>query len=76
MSTDLVHKFLNEIDEQILAEEVKLALKIQLYTGLRIGEILSIEWDEKVCLSFSQQPIYTTRILPRKRIRKRDRRFS
>lgn len=41
-----IHKFLNEIDNQVISDDMKLSLKLQLHTGLRIGEILSMEWGK------------------------------
>lgn len=44
LSSRELHDFLNGIDEKASSPEVAVALKIQLHTGLRIGEILAIEW--------------------------------
>ncbi|MCU7837064.1 MAG: tyrosine-type recombinase/integrase [gamma proteobacterium symbiont of Taylorina sp.] len=46
LSPAQLHNFLNELNDQPLSEDAKKALMIQIYTGLRIGEILAIEWDK------------------------------
>ena len=46
LSSEELNKFFNEIGEQDIKDDVKTALKIQLYTGLRIGEILSIKRED------------------------------
>ncbi len=46
LSPAQLHQFLNKLNDQPITEDAKTALLIQIYTGLRIGEILSIEWKK------------------------------
>lgn len=41
-----IHKFFNELPHQRINQDTKLALLIQIHTGLRIGEICSLEWSK------------------------------
>lgn len=41
-----LHRFLNEIDDQAIPDDAKTILKLQLYTGLRIGEVCGIKWPD------------------------------
>lgn len=46
LSPHELHKFLNELHLQPVNDDTKLALLIQVHTGLRIGEICAFEWDK------------------------------
>jgi integrase len=46
LSSNELHSFLSELDNQAVADDIKIALRLQLLTGLRIGEVLSIRWSD------------------------------
>ena len=46
LSAREIHKFLSEIDDQSVSDELKYILKIQLASGLRIGNVHSLRWSK------------------------------
>ncbi len=46
LTSEEIHKFLNELNEQPVSDDTKTALLLELYLGLRISEILAIEWQD------------------------------
>ncbi len=46
LTSEEVHIFLNELNEQTVSEDAKIALLLELHLGLRISEILAMEWPD------------------------------
>lgn len=40
-----IHRFLNELSDQPFPKGIKVALRLQLLTGLRIGEVTGLTWE-------------------------------